>query len=136
MPESVWFFTVTTMSPTTLAICISQLSSEASASWLVDFDRIDNADDRSVPRPVLQTGCHPSRSAAHDQDRFTNASVDSVDCDDVVSLRLSTRIDRTRNHQFAADQARVLSRRDNGPDDSCEQHINSCKRRVRSGFDG
>src|SRR2546426_3189489 len=110
IPERFSSLRVATTSPITRASCILVIWS----SLFADLHRIDNADDGGVNGTVLQSGGHSSRTPAHDEDRFADTGIDRIDRDEGMALRLSPGIDGLHDHQLFADQARVLSGRDDG----------------------
>src|SRR5262249_46747149 len=74
-------------------------------------------------RTVLHARGHPRRAAADDQDGLANPRVHGVDRYEVAAFGLSPRVHRARDEQLATDQPLVLPRRDDGPDNLCEDHF-------------
>src|SRR5678809_861610 len=75
---------------------------------------------------IPPSGRHAGRAAADDQDRLANAGVDGIDGNEVGTFSFSVGVHGPRDQQFAADQPRVLPRRDDGPDDTRENHPWGC----------
>jgi hypothetical protein len=82
-------------------------------------NRINDADDSGVNRSVFAAFCHASRTALHDQDRFTKTRADGVNGDDVAFLILSIFVNQSRNQELAPVKAFVFSRRNDGSNYSC-----------------
>src|SRR5688572_26106407 len=104
---------VATTSPITRASCTALLR---------DVDVVDDADDGGVDRHVLHAGGHPGGAAADDQHGFADPGVHRIDGHQIIALGLALGIDPARQQQLAADQARILPRRDNGTDNAREKH--------------
>ena len=89
----------------------------------MDVDRIDDADDIAASTGLsFMRGRHPRRAAADDEDRLADSGVDRVDGHQIRALGLAARIHRPRDHQLVADEPRISSRRDHGPNDFREEH--------------
>src|SRR5436190_11286802 len=102
---------VATTSPITRASCMNLLA---------DVDAVDDADNRGIHRRVLHARRQARRAAAHDQHGFADAGVHRIDGDEIIAFEFAFGIDRAGQHQLVADQPRIFSRRDDGPDDTCE----------------
>src|SRR5438046_7789561 len=107
-------FRVTTMSPMTFASCISIARRHLYS--------IHDADNDGVDRTILHPRRHARGAAADDEHGLANASVDSVNRHEVIAFGFAVRIHGARDEQLAADQSRILPRRDNGTDDARENH--------------
>src|SRR4051812_46283040 len=85
-------------------------------------DGVDDANDSRVDRAVLHARRHPGRAPADDEHGLADTGIDGVDGNEVIAFSFSVRIHRTRHEQLVADEARVLSGGNDGPDDAGEDH--------------
>src|SRR5262249_21329602 len=112
-------FRLTTTSPTTRASCIDLRGVSVAR---VDVYRVDNADDGCIDRAVLQAGGHAGGAAADNQHGLADPRIHRVHGNEVVGVRFSVGIRGPHDHQFRAEESRILARGDNGPDDTTEDH--------------
>ena len=89
---------------------------------MINFNRIDYADDGCIDRALFTSESHARGAALHDQHRFVNARANSIDCDDVALFVPAFDIDETRDKQLSPVKALILSSRYYSPNYSSKNH--------------
>src|SRR5215510_6343732 len=96
-------------SPTVGLICASAMRMVVMS--IRHFNRVNNADNRGVNRPVFQTVGHARAAARHDQHLFTIARADGVNRHQITALVLAGERDGADEQELLAFEARVFARR-------------------------
>src|SRR5262245_7874970 len=89
---------------------------------LILCNLINNPDDCGVDGSILASLSHPCRTSLYDKNPLAKTGMHRVDRDKVTFLVITIRVDLPANKQLFSFEPRILSRRDNGPDNTGEQH--------------
>jgi hypothetical protein len=85
-----------------------------------DINGVHNADDGGIHRAVFTALRQAGGTALHDQNDFANAGADRINGNHMPFLVLALFVHKPRDEQFAPVQAFILSRGNNGSNDSCK----------------